>query len=393
MTRTVTISKQVLALAGCIVLTVGFIAGTRSDQIMNAVGPIIGLSPTSATLDLSSVQKTYQQLKGNFDGNLDSKALIDGANRGMVAAAGDKYTTYFDPKEAKDFNKELSGDVGAGIGAEIGIRHDQPTIIRVLEDNPAAKVGLKAGDQIIAINGEKTDGWDSQETANAIRGESGTTVKLTVQRAGADKSYVITRSTINNPSVYGRVEDGVGIMAISRFDSQTGALARKVAQKFKDQKVKGVIVDIRSDGGGYLDAATSVAGLWLNDTVIATQRKGGKVLDEQRTTSDAILKGVPTIVLTNEGSASASEILAAALREHGAAKLLGTKTFGKGSVQEVINLERGAMLKVTVAKWYTAKGNNVNGEGLVPDIIIGISDEQINKGKDPQLARALKELR
>jgi carboxyl-terminal processing protease len=382
-----------LALVGCVVLTVGFIAGTRSEQIMNAVGPIIGLSPSSVTLNLSSVQRTYQQLSANFDGKLDKRALIDGANRGMVAASGDTYTVYFDAKEAEVFNKELSGDVGAGIGAEIGIRHDQPTVIRVLDDNPAAKAGLKAGDRIVSVNGASTDGWNAEETATAIRGESGTTVKLTVQRLDAKKDYVITRSTINNPSVHSQVKDGIGIMSISRFDSQTGALARKIAEKFVDQKVKGIIVDIRSDGGGYLDAATSVAGLWLNDTVVATQRKSGKVLDEQRTSDNAILKGTPTIVLTNEGSASASEILAAALREHNAATLLGTKTFGKGSVQEVINLERGAMLKVTVAKWYTDKGKNVNGEGLTPDIIVNISDKQINKGEDPQLERALKELR
>lgn len=370
-------------------LCIGFIAGTRSEQIMNAAGPLLGLSPSSETIDLSSVQRTYQQLKTSFDGKLDTQKLIDGANRGLVAAAGDKYTVFYDAEEAKAFNDDLSGNVGAGIGAEIAVRSGQPTIIRLLPNNPAAQSGLQAGDRVVAVNDEKTLGWDASRTADLIRGEPGTSVRVAVQRDGKSHTYTITRQTIDNPSVYTSIKNNVGIMTISRFDEQTAALARKAAENFKRQDVKGVIVDIRSDGGGYLEAATETAGLWLEDALVATQRKGTTVLDEQRTKNDAPLKGISTVVLVNEGSASASEIFAAALHDHDAAKLVGQKTFGKGSVQQVIPLEGDTILKVTVSKWYTSKGKNVSGSGLVPDIEVKMSNDDINSGRDPQLDKAL----
>ena len=385
-------SKQALLLGGCLIAIIAFFAGTRAEQIMNTVGPLIGMTPTSETLDLSSVQRTYQQLKANFDGTLDSQKLIDGAKRGMVAASGDKHTVFYDAEEAKEFNNDLSGNVGAGIGAEIATRNNQPTVIRLLPNNPAAESGLKAGDQVVAVNGESTVGQESSPTAALIRGEPGTSVRLAVKRGDKTYSYTITRQTIDNPSVHTSVKNDVGIMTISRFDEQTAVRARKAAENFKQQGVKGIIVDIRSDGGGYLEAATNTAGVWLEDTLVATQRRGDVVLSEQRTMSDAPLKGVPTVVLVNEGSASASEIFAAALREHGAAKLIGQKTFGKGSVQQVIPLEGDTILKVTVSKWYTDKGVNVNGNGLEPDVKVALSADDINRGTDPQLAKALDEL-
>ena len=382
-------SKQALILGGCIIAIIAFFAGTRSEQLMNAVGPLLGMSPTSETINLSSVQHTYQQLKANFDGKLDTKKLIDGANRGLVAAAGDTHTVFYNAEEAKAFNNDLSGNVGAGIGAEIALRNDQPTIIRLLPNNPAAESGLLVGDQVTAVNSESTVGWDASKTANLIRGEPGTSVRVTVKRDDKIRNYTITRQTIDNPSVYTDIRDNVGIMTISRFDEQTAALARKAAENFKQRNVKGVIVDIRSDGGGYLDAATETAGIWLENALVATQRKGTKVLDEQRTKDDAPLKNTKTVILVNEGSASASEIFAAALHDYGKAKLVGEQTFGKGSVQQVIPLENAAILKVTVAKWYTSKGKNVNGTGLQPDMKVALSKDDINRGKDPQLVKAL----
>jgi len=382
-------SKQALFLGGCIIAIIAFFAGTRSEQLMNAVGPLLGISPTSETINLSSVQRTYQQLKANFDGKLDSQKLIDGANRGLVAAAGDVHTVFYDAEEAKAFNNDLSGNVGAGIGAEIALRNNQPTVIRLLPNNPAVESGLLVGDQVTAVNSESTVGWDAAKTAGLIRGEPGTSVRVTVKRNNKSHAYTITRQTIDNPSVYTTVKNDIGVMTISRFDEQTAALARKAAENFKQRNVKGVVVDIRSDGGGYLDAATETAGIWLEDSLVATQRKGATVLDEQRTKSDAPLKNMATVILVNEGSASASEIFAAALHDYGKAKLVGEKTFGKGSVQQVIPLENAAILKVTVAKWYTSKGKNVNGTGLQPDVKVSIGKDDINNGKDPQLTKAL----
>ncbi len=384
------LTKSSLFLIVAATAIIGFVAGTRSNDILAAVGPAFGVKVHTGTLDLSSVQDTYQKLAANYDGTLDTQKLVEGASRGMVAAAGDPYTVYMDAKEAADFNNDLSGNIGGGIGAEIGLREDQPTIIRVLKDNPAEKAGLAAGDQIVAVNDQTAVGQTVDKVVANVRGEAGTTVKISVLRAGAPKEFTVTRSTINNPSVDGKIENGVGTLTISRFDSQTGSLARKAAQQFKDQGVKNIILDLRGNGGGYLGAAQDVAGLWLNDKVVVSERTGGKTTEELKTGKDPLLTGIPTVVLVNGGTASASEIVAGALQDHGVAKLLGEKTFGKGSVQQVLDLSAGTVLKVTIAKWYTPKGNNINKQGIVPDQTVVLSQQDASSGNDPQLQAALR---
>ena len=385
-----TFSKNFLLLAVAATAIIGFVAGTRSNDILAIVGPVFGIKVHSGTLDLSSVQGTYQKLAANYDGTLDTQKLIEGASRGMVAAAGDPYTVYMDAKEAADFNNDLSGNIGGGIGAEIGLREEKPTIIRVLKDNPAEKAGLAAGDQIVAINDQTAIGQTVDKVVSKVRGESGTTVKIAVLRGGVPKEFTVTRSTINNPSVDSKVENGIGTLTISRFDSQTGSLARKAAQQFKDQGVKSVIRDLRGNGGGYLGAAQDVAGLWLDDKVVVSERTGGKTTEELKTGKESLLAGIPTVVLVNGSTASASEIVAGALQDHGVAKLLGEKTFGKGSVQQVLDLGAGTVLKVTIAKWYTPKGNNINKQGIVPDQTVVLSQQDASSGNDPQLQAALK---
>jgi carboxyl-terminal processing protease len=386
------VSKQIYFLSITLVAIVGFIAGTRSNEILGAVAPVLGFKVETGTLDLSSVQRTYQQLKGNYDGTLDAQKLIEGASRGLTAAAGDQYTVYMSAKEASDFNNDLSGNIGGGIGAEIGVRNDKVAILRVLKDNPAEKIGLLGGDIVVAVNDENTAGWTSDQVVAKIRGKIGTTVKVGVVRGVERKDFTVTRGSITNPSVDSKIENGVGTMTISRFDDQTGNLAQKAAQSFKSANVKSIILDLRNDGGGYLTAAQSVASLWLNDKVVVSERTGGKVTDELRSDSNPILAGMPTIVLVNGGSASASEIVAGALQDNGAAKLVGEKTFGKGSVQKIIELGSGARLKVTVAKWYTPNGKNINKEGIAPNQVVTLSQDDANKGNDPQMAAALKAL-
>lgn len=387
------LSKNSLFLIVAATAIIGFVAGTRSNDILAAIGPVFGIKVHTGTLDLSSVQSTYQKLAANYDGTLDSQKLIEGASRGMVAAADDPYTVYMDAKEATDFNNDLSGNIGGGIGAEIGLREEKPTVIRVLKDNPAEKAGLAAGDQIVAVNEQVAAGQSVDKIVANVRGEAGTTVKINVLRAGVPKEFTVTRATINNPSVDSKVEGDVGILTISRFDSQTGSLARKVAQQFKDKGVKSVILDLRGNGGGYLGAAQDVAGLWLKDKIVVSERTGGKTTEELKTGTDALLSGIPTVVLVNGGTASASEIVAGALQDHGAAKLLGEKTFGKGSVQQVLDLSAGAVLKVTIAKWYTPKGNNINKQGISPDQTVVLSQQDASTGNDPQLQAALRLLK
>lgn len=386
------ITKQTYFLSIALVAIVGFIAGTRSNEILGAVAPVLGIKVETGTLDLSSVQRTYQQLKSNYDGQLDTQQLIDGASRGLTAAAGDQYTVYMSAKESSQFNNDLSGNIGGGIGAEIGIRSDHPTILRVLKGNPAEKAGLLAGDVIVAVNDEDATKWTSDQAVAKIRGQAGTTVKVGVMRGTDRKDFTVTRSTITSPSVDSKIENGIGTMTISRFDEQTSSLSQKAAQSFKAAGVKGVVLDLRNDGGGYLTAAQSVASLWLNDKPVVSERTGGKVTDELRSNNNAILVGIPTIVLVNGGSASASEIVAGALQDNGAAKLVGEKTFGKGSVQKIIDLGAGTQLKVTVAKWYTPKGKNITKEGITPDQPVTLTQDDANNGNDPQMAAALKVL-
>lgn len=380
-------------LLAALVFIVGYAAGTRNDQIVSTVGPLLGLKVEAGTLDLASVQSTYRQLKLNFDGTLDQKALIDGASKGLVAAAGDDYTIYMNRKEAEEFNKDLTGNIGGGIGAEIGKRNSKPTVIRTLTDTPAAKSGLQAGDVVVAVNDQATEGWSVEDTVSKIRGEVGTTVKLTVLRGADVKEFTITREKITAPSVESKIEGNIGIMTLRRFDETTGSQARAAAQDFKDKDVKGVIVDLRGNGGGLLSAAQEVAGIWLNNKVVVSERVNGKVTDEQRSGSNPILEGVPTVVLTNGSSASASEIVAGALQDHQAATLVGEKTYGKGSVQKLVDLSDGAVLKVTVARWYTPKGKNINKQGISPDKKVDLSAADANAGRDPQLDAALARLR
>ncbi|HMH70131.1 MAG TPA: S41 family peptidase [Candidatus Saccharimonadales bacterium] len=382
------ISKSSYFFTIAVVVVIGFVAGTRSNELLGAIGPVLGFKVETSTLDLSSVQKTYQQLKANYDGPIDTQKMIDGASRGLVAAAGDQYTVFMDAKEAKAFDNDLSGKIGGGVGAEIGIRGGKPTIIRVLTGNPAEKAGLKAGDTIVAVNDQSTIDWQADKTADIIRGEVGTTVKLSIVRGSDTKEFTVTRATVNNPSVEGRVENGIGTLTISRFDDETSNLAKKIAQGFKQQNVKGVILDMRGNGGGYLTAAQDVAGLWLNDQVVVSERTGGKVVDELRSGSDAVLTGIPTVVLVNGGSASASEIVAGALQDHKAATLVGEKTFGKGTVQKVLDLGAGTQLKVTVARWYTPNGKNITKEGISPDQKIELTAADGDAGRDPQYEAA-----
>lgn len=373
-----------------IMAVVGFIVGTRSDQI---IGLMQGVKLSSDTLDLSSVQKTYQALKANFDGTLDTAALIDGASRGMVAAAGDKYTVFMDATEAAEFNKELSGEV-TGVGAEIGTRSSQPTIIRVLTDSPAEKAGLKAGDIIIKVNDDVTQDLTNDQVASKIRGDAGTSVKITIMRAGISKEFTIIRAKLNDPSVRWSVQNGVGVITMTRFDADTASLARQAAEEFVAQGVKSVVLDLRDNGGGYLDAARDVASLWVDkDKVVVTEKRGDTVADTVKATGNPILAGVKTVVLVNGGSASASEIVSGALQDYKAATLIGEKTYGKGSVQQIITLADGRVLKVTVAKWYTPNGKNISKEGITPDKTVEMTTADSNAGKDPQMDAALEYLK
>ena len=384
------LSRVYLAAIVLLVLLVGFIAGTRSKEMYGFVGPLVGIKVETGTLNDSSLQDLYQTLKTHYNGKLSDEKLLEGAKHGMVAAAGDPYTVYFTPKEAKEFNNELSGDIGGGIGAEIGVRGGQPTVLRTLDDQPAQKAGLHAGDTVVAVNDQSADGWTADQAVKEIRGEKGTTVKITVMRDGQPKEFTITREIISNPSVSSELREDVGIITINRFDSETVSLVRKAANDLKGKGMKKAVIDMRGNGGGYLDAAPGVAGMWLDDKLVVSVRANNGGEQKLISEGDTVLKDIPTAVVVNGGSASATEIVTAALKYYKVATIVGEKTYGKGTVQELIPLQGDSMLKVTIKRWYTPSGANITGKGIKPNVAAGLSQKDLDAGHDLQLDEAIK---
>ena len=371
-----------------IVAIVSFVAGARSDALFANVASVFGVRTSNKTIDLSSVQKTYQELIANYDGKLDTQKLIYGANRGLVEAAGDPHTAYMDPDETKEFDKSLSGQIGGGIGAEIGLRNNKPTIIKPLENSPAQKAGIKAGEAIVKVNDEASSDWSVEKVVSKIRGEVGTSVKLTLLSGGQTREVSVVRQNIVSPAVESEIDGEIGILKVNRFGDDTVSLSRKYASEFVEKGVKKVILDLRNNPGGTVGAAQGLLGIWLDNQIAMTERRGSEIVKTLRTTGTPILSNMKTVVLINGNSASASEITAGALREYGKATLVGQKSYGKGSVQIVLGLPGGSQMKVTEARWYTPKGKNIDKTGIEPDVKVDLSSDDVNNNVDPQMDKA-----
>ncbi len=371
-----------------IVAIVSFVAGARSDALFANVSSVFGVRTSNKTIDLSSVQKTYQELIANYDGKLDTQKLIYGANRGLVEAAGDPHTAYMDPDETKEFDKSLSGQIGGGIGAEIGLRSNKPTIIKPLENSPAQKAGIKAGEVILKVNDEASSDWSVEKVVSKIRGEVGTSVKLTLLSDGQTREVSVVRQNIVSPAVESEIDGEIGILKVNRFGDDTVSLSRKYASEFVEKGVKKVILDLRNNPGGTVGAAQGLLGIWLDNQIAMTERRGSEIVKTLRTTGTPILGNMKTVVLINGNSASASEITAGALREYGKATLVGQKSYGKGSVQIVLGLPGGSQMKVTEARWYTPKGKNIDKTGIEPDVKVDLSSDDVNNNVDPQMDKA-----
>ncbi|MCJ1963135.1 MULTISPECIES: S41 family peptidase [unclassified Candidatus Nanosynbacter] len=371
-----------------IVAIVSFVAGARSDALFANVASVFGVRTSNKTIDLSSVQKTYQELIANYDGKLDTQKLIYGANRGLVEAAGDPHTAYMDPDETKEFDKSLSGQIGGGIGAEIGLRNNKPTIIKPLENSPAQKAGIKAGEAIVKVNDEASSDWSVEKVVSKIRGEVGTSVKLTLLSGGQTREVSVVRQNIVSPAVESEIDGEIGILKVNRFGDDTVSLSRKYASEFVEKGVKKVILDLRNNPGGTVGAAQGLLGIWLDNQIAMTERRGSEIVKTLRTTGTPILGNMKTVVLINGNSASASEITAGALREYGKATLVGQKSYGKGSVQIVLGLPGGSQMKVTEARWYTPKGKNIDKTGIEPDVKVDLSSDDVNNNVDPQMDKA-----
>ena len=341
------------------------------------------------SLDYSSVNQVYQQLKQKYDGKLDVNKLMIGMKEGLVSAAGDPYTTYFDATQAKEFNNQLKGTI-TGIGAQLGDQQGAIIVIAPIAGSPADKAGIRAQDIIIKINDTSSSGMTIDQAISLIRGNPGTTVKLAVLRGTQNIDFSIIRQTITIPSVVTKTLEGnIGYIQISQFGDDTSQLVDKAAADFKSQHVKSIILDLRDNPGGYLDAAESVSSEWLKQGQSVVIKKTNNIVTETYAApQNGQLIGIPTVVLINGGSASASEITAGALVDNNAAITLGTKSFGKGSVQEFSNFSNGELLKVTIAHWFTPLGKTINKTGLNPTKNVPITDAQISAGQDVQLQAA-----
>ncbi len=342
-------------------------------------------------LDYSSVEQIYDSLKRNYDGDLKNEDLLDGLKEGLAHATGDPYTEYMNSKEAKEFNESLTGTF-SGIGAELGKEQNAVVIVAPIAGFPAEKVGLRPKDVIAEIDGKTAFDLTISEAVKRIRGTEGTKVKLKIIRDSKQElDFEITRAQITIPSVESEILPGnIGYLKISRFSEDTARLSREAAVKFKQANVAGVILDMRSNPGGLLDAAVDLSSLWLpSSKVVLQEKRDGVIIRTYNSKGSAILNGIQTVVLINEGSASASEITAGALKDNGAATLMGVKSYGKGSVQQLDKLPGGAVLKVTIARWFTPNGKNIDKEGISPDTEVKRTDDDFKNNRDPQKDAAI----
>lgn len=343
-------------------------------------------------LDYASVNQIYDSLRQNYDGKLTQSQVLDGLKHGLAESANDPYTQYFTPKEAKAFNGQLEGISLTGIGAELDQDKDGNVVVMSpLDGSPAAAAGILAKDIIATINGQSTAGMSVNEVVNKIRGPKGTKVTLGIIRGGNQQlNITITRDTINVPTATSKLlDDGTGYLQVSQFSNDTYGLVQQAVAKFQQNGVKKIILDLRDDPGGEVDAAQNIASLWLpSGATIEQEKRGNSVVDSLQANGTNPLKGMPTVVLVNAGSASAAEITALALRDNKAATIIGEKSYGKGVVQSVISFADGSELKVTIAKWYSPSGKSINHKGITPDQVVKLTADDAKAGNDTQLQAA-----
>lgn len=375
-----------------VTLVLGVFAGMHWEQLTAQFLPLFGIK-TSAEIDWSELNEVYGALSSDYNGELDQETLIEGAKKGMVAALDDPYTVYMTAEEYNEFEKDLHGEVGAGIGIEMGERDGYVRVIRTLPDNPAREAGVLAGDIIYKVEGEEVYNLTNEEIASRLKGEPGTEVTFSVVRDGEELEFTVTREEINNVSAYANYDGDTAIVNITRFDTDTGEILSDIADEIEARGIQKIVLDLRGNGGGYVSAAKDIASLWIDGDLVVTQKslKTGNT-STYANKGQARLADRKTVVLVDSTTASASEILAGALQDYGKATVVGSQTYGKGVVQTLLNLSAGSVLKVTTASWYTPNGNSINEVGITPDIVVENSFDDTNAGRDPQMDAARAEL-
>ncbi|MFA6547911.1 MAG: S41 family peptidase [Candidatus Magasanikbacteria bacterium] len=369
-------------------------AAENSDWSTNIINFTTDKSLTK-DVEFNQFWEVWQKVKTKYAKQpVKDSDLFYGAMQGLAAGVGDPYTVYFPPKAAEEFNKSLDGEF-SGIGAEVGVKNNELVVIAPLPGTPADKAGLLPGDKIYAIDKTITIGMDAGIAVQKIRGQAGTPVVLTIMRNGFTKTKEISiiREKINIPSVMFSIKNkNVAYLRIMQFNQNTLPEFEKYIKQIQTKKISKLIIDLRNNPGGYLDSAVDVASKWVVDGKIVTEKYSNGDINNHETYGDHPLQNIKTVVLVNEGSASASEILAGALQDHNKATIVGTKTFGKGSVQEYENLSDGSSLKITVALWYTPNNKNINEQGIKPDIEVKEDWSKEKIGEDVMVKKALEVL-
>lgn len=357
-------------------------------------------------VDFSLFWKVWGDLSAKYvdKSKLDTQKMVYGAIKGMVDAVGDPYTTFLEPETSKKFQEEISGVFG-GVGMEIGVKDDVLTVIAPLPDTPAAKAGIKAGDKILEIDGESTQGLAAETAVTKIRGKVGTKVVIVIVGSdGKPREVTLTRDRIKVPTVVWKMieQDGkrIAYMQVYQFNENVDSAFDKATQEILRSNAQGLIVDVRNNPGGLLDSAINLAGYWVDKgDIVVSEVFGDGTRNDMRSDGNSTLANLPTVFLVNGGSASASEILAGAVHDQKGIRLIGEKTYGKGSVQELDKFSDGSSLKVTIAKWFTPDGINISEKGIEPNIKVELSDEEKESiifgdtSKDPQLQKALDTLK
>lgn len=395
-----------LGIGFALVLALGFFGGLTvgaggSERVFANV-PLLGDGLDSTPdnkLDFTDFWKVYNVLENRFVQTHSSttkataQTKVYGAIEGLVASYGDPYTVFFPPEQAKEFNDTISGNFG-GVGMEIGVNDKGDlTVIAPLKGTPAESAGILSGDLILAIDGTSTEGMSTDEAVKLIRGPKGTTVTFIIGRDSTTKQIKVVRDTIQVPTIDHTYDPKTGIYTISlyEFTANSADLFDGAFKDFQQSGSKKLIIDLRGNPGGYLDAAVAMASHFLpkGDTVVTEDYEGHqRNIVHTSAGTGGLPSGTKVVVLVDQGSASASEIFSGALQDHKAATLVGTRSFGKGSVQELIDIG-DASLKVTVARWLTPSGRSISNGGLTPDIKVERTDSDISAGKDPQMARAI----
>lgn len=391
--------RPLIAVAFVVVFVAGNLLGASGRLDLRGGGAHSNLKSVSglpANLDYSSVEQVYDQLRQNYDGKLSEDQVLTGLKKGLAASTGDPYTEYFTAKEAKDFEGSINNTF-AGIGAELGEDSDKNIIIVApIQGFPADKAGLKAQDIIATINGQSTSGMSIDDAVNKIRGPKGTQVKLGIVRNKSQAlNFTITRDNIQIRSVkWQMLDNNIGYISISTFGDDTSGLIAQAASDMQKDSAKGIILDLRGNPGGIVDSAVAVVSQWLPEgKTVLQEKRGSTVVQTYQSKGPGELAGIPTVVLIDGGSASASEITAGALHDSADARLIGEKSYGKGVVQEPICIGGspnaqgqcpGAMLKVTIASWYRPNGRNINHQGIKPDQTVAPGPNDSLDGPDAQ---------